>query len=112
MHPTAVGTCLRLLLCAFFSLLVLVTSGAPADERKAFSLEAAGKAERLYDLETEGVSGVYSGLPRCVKQGDSEPLALHSEGDVVIGGFFPLHFVASEPRRSYRSKPQITPCSG
>uniref|UniRef100_A0AAX7VYH5 G-protein coupled receptors family 3 profile domain-containing protein n=1 Tax=Astatotilapia calliptera TaxID=8154 RepID=A0AAX7VYH5_ASTCA len=46
----------------------------------------------------------------CVKLGGSELLALHSDGDVVIGGFFPLH-VASNPQYSYNSKPQTTPCS-
>ncbi|XP_047450694.1 uncharacterized protein LOC125013836 [Mugil cephalus] len=114
MHSTLVGICFWLLLCVFFSLLVLVSSGGPADERKAFSLEGitVGKAERLYDLQAGEVSGVHSGLPRCVKLGDSEPLALHSEGDVVIGGFFPLHFVAPVPQHNYHSKPKITPCSG
>ncbi|XP_028275901.1 olfactory receptor CU1 [Parambassis ranga] len=43
---------------------------------------------------------------------DSEALALQSDGDVVIGGFFPLHYVASDPQNSYHSKPQITTCSG
>ncbi|XP_039645091.1 extracellular calcium-sensing receptor [Perca fluviatilis] len=43
---------------------------------------------------------------------DSEPLALQSEGDVVIGGLFPLHYVAPKPQHSYHSKPQLTPCSG
>uniref|UniRef100_A0A669CCG1 Olfactory receptor C family, u1 n=1 Tax=Oreochromis niloticus TaxID=8128 RepID=A0A669CCG1_ORENI len=38
-----------------------------------------------------------SSLPECAKLGGSEPIALHSDGDVVIGGFFPLHYVASKP---------------
>ncbi|KAK1899399.1 Extracellular calcium-sensing receptor [Dissostichus eleginoides] len=45
----------------------------------------------------------------CVKLADSEPLALQSGGDVVIGGMFPLHFVAPKPQNSYHSKPQLTP---
>ncbi|CAJ1065291.1 extracellular calcium-sensing receptor [Xyrichtys novacula] len=53
-----------------------------------------------------------SDLNQCVKLSDSEPLALQSGGDVVIGGFFPLHFVAPEPQHNYQSKPQLTPCSG
>uniref|UniRef100_A0A3B4G0W9 G-protein coupled receptors family 3 profile domain-containing protein n=1 Tax=Pundamilia nyererei TaxID=303518 RepID=A0A3B4G0W9_9CICH len=53
---------------------------------------------------------VSSNLPQCVKLGGSKLLALHSDGDVVIGGFFPLH-VASNPQYSYNSKPQTTPCS-
>ncbi|XP_031608146.2 extracellular calcium-sensing receptor-like [Oreochromis aureus] len=44
--------------------------------------------------------------------GGSEPLALHSEGDIVIGGFFPLHYVAPKPQQSYNNEPQIPPCSG
>ncbi|XP_029373610.1 olfactory receptor CU1 [Echeneis naucrates] len=35
-----------------------------------------------------------------------------AEGDIVIGGFFPLHYVAPEPQHSYSSKPYYTPCSG
>uniref|UniRef100_A0AAX7SHZ3 G-protein coupled receptors family 3 profile domain-containing protein n=1 Tax=Astatotilapia calliptera TaxID=8154 RepID=A0AAX7SHZ3_ASTCA len=41
-----------------------------------------------------------------------DPVALHSDGDVVIGGFFPLHYVASKPEYSYNSEPQVTSCSG
>ncbi|XP_037533762.1 extracellular calcium-sensing receptor-like [Nematolebias whitei] len=48
----------------------------------------------------------------CLKLGDDEPLTLQMEGDVVIGGFFPLHYVASEPQHIYHSKPQMTSCSG
>ncbi|XP_036934368.1 extracellular calcium-sensing receptor-like [Acanthopagrus latus] len=42
---------------------------------------------------------------------DSEPLALQSGGDVVIGGLFPLHYVAPMPQYSYQNKPQLTPCN-
>ncbi|XP_008303661.1 olfactory receptor CU1 [Stegastes partitus] len=68
--------------------------------------------QTLNSLGIKGVSAVDPSLSQCVKLGDSEPLALHSEGDVVIGGVFPLHYVASNPQHSYRVKPQITPCSG
>ncbi|KAI3353700.1 hypothetical protein L3Q82_004942 [Scortum barcoo] len=63
-------------------------------------------------LVMERVSGVASSPPQCVKLSDSEPLALQSGGDVVIGGFFPLHYMAPKPHHSYNSKPQLTPCSG
>ncbi|KAF7651621.1 hypothetical protein LDENG_00108230 [Lucifuga dentata] len=53
-----------------------------------------------------------SSSPQCVKLGDSEPLALQLDGDVVIGGLFPLHYVAPKPQHAYHSKPQQTPCSG
>uniref|UniRef100_A0A669AXG1 G-protein coupled receptors family 3 profile domain-containing protein n=1 Tax=Oreochromis niloticus TaxID=8128 RepID=A0A669AXG1_ORENI len=57
------------------------------------------------------VRRVDSSLPQCVKLGSSEPIALHSDGDVVIGGFFPLHYVATDPQYSYKTKPEITSCS-
>uniref|UniRef100_A0A3P9B0W5 G-protein coupled receptors family 3 profile domain-containing protein n=1 Tax=Maylandia zebra TaxID=106582 RepID=A0A3P9B0W5_9CICH len=37
-----------------------------------------------------------SRLSQCVKLGGSELPALHSDGDVVIGGFFPLHYVVTD----------------
>nr|XP_020444686.1 extracellular calcium-sensing receptor-like [Monopterus albus] len=43
---------------------------------------------------------------------DSESLALESEGDVVIGGVFPLHYVTPEQQHNFSSKPPLTPCSG
>uniref|UniRef100_A0A672Z443 Olfactory receptor C family, u1 n=1 Tax=Sphaeramia orbicularis TaxID=375764 RepID=A0A672Z443_9TELE len=52
------------------------------------------KAGKLEGLESKG-GHAFSVLP-CVKLVDSEPLALQSEGQVVIGGLFPLHYVASE----------------
>lgn len=69
-------------------------------------------AERLTGMEIEGVSCVGSTLLDCVRLGDSEALALQSDGDVVIGGLFPLHYVAPEPQHNYNSKPLLTPCSG
>uniref|UniRef100_A0A3Q0S1S1 Olfactory receptor C family, u1 n=1 Tax=Amphilophus citrinellus TaxID=61819 RepID=A0A3Q0S1S1_AMPCI len=53
-----------------------------------------------------------SSLPQCIKLGGSELLTLQSDGDVVIGGLFPLHYVAPEPQYSYNSQPQIAYCSG
>ncbi|KAM8904430.1 extracellular calcium-sensing receptor-like [Spinachia spinachia] len=60
----------------------------------------------------EGVSGVGSNLSPCLKLLNDEPLALQSGGDVVIGGLFPLHYIASRPEQSYHSEPQLTPCRG
>ncbi|XP_031156868.1 extracellular calcium-sensing receptor [Sander lucioperca] len=105
-----------LLLWALFNLLFPVFSDVK--KREALSLERGvvkeedTLTERLSGLGIEGVSGVGSTLPQCVKLTDSEPLALQSEGDVVIGGLFPLHYVAPKPQHSYNSKPQLTPCSG
>lgn len=108
-----VGASFWLILWALFSLLIPVLTDA---------LEVVGsvekgvvnenETERKSGLELEGVRGVVSSLPLCVKLAHSEPLALHSEGDVVIGGVFPLHYVASQPQHSYQSKPQLTSCSG
>ncbi|CAG6001841.1 unnamed protein product, partial [Menidia menidia] len=70
------------------------------------------RRDRLNDLAIEGVSSFDSSSPKCKKLGDSELPALQSEGDVVIGGIFPLHYGTLEPQHTYQSKPQITPCSG
>uniref|UniRef100_A0A3B5R2S8 Olfactory receptor C family, u1 n=1 Tax=Xiphophorus maculatus TaxID=8083 RepID=A0A3B5R2S8_XIPMA len=48
----------------------------------------------------------------CFLLGDNERLALQIDGDVLIGGFFPLHYLASELQHSYQSKPQVPSCSG
>uniref|UniRef100_A0A668VL37 G-protein coupled receptors family 3 profile domain-containing protein n=1 Tax=Oreochromis aureus TaxID=47969 RepID=A0A668VL37_OREAU len=69
-------------------------------------------SEPLRGLRKGEVKSKDSSLPECAKLGGSEPIALHSDGDVVIGGFFPLHYVASKPEYSYNSKPQVTSCSG
>uniref|UniRef100_A0A3B3BP04 Olfactory receptor C family, u1 n=1 Tax=Oryzias melastigma TaxID=30732 RepID=A0A3B3BP04_ORYME len=42
------------------------------------------------------VCEVDSGSSQCVTLGDSHPVMLQSEGDVTIGGLFPLHYEASE----------------
>lgn len=75
--------------------------------------------ERLSGLGIDRVSSFGSRLTapgsslfQCVSLGDSEPLVLQAEGDVVIGGLFPLHYLAHKPQHRYRSKPQHTPCSG
>uniref|UniRef100_A0A3P9HNY9 Olfactory receptor C family, u1 n=1 Tax=Oryzias latipes TaxID=8090 RepID=A0A3P9HNY9_ORYLA len=39
---------------------------------------------------------VDSDASQCVTLGDSHPVVLQSEGDVIIGGLFPLHYEASE----------------
>lgn len=94
-------------------------SGLPhsVEERKEKSVEGSyvkkeeSVNERLNGLGNEEVRGADSGSPQCTKLQDNELLALELDGDVVIGGFFPLHFVASELQHSYNRKPQVTPCS-
>nr|XP_004544086.2 extracellular calcium-sensing receptor-like [Maylandia zebra] len=79
-----------------------------------------GDVMRKEEALREPLSGLRKGevksedfsLPECTKLASSKPVALHSDGDVVIGGFFPLHYVASKPEYSYNSKPQVTSCCG
>ncbi|XP_041918948.1 extracellular calcium-sensing receptor isoform X2 [Alosa sapidissima] len=37
---------------------------------------------------------------------------LKADGDILIGGLFPLHYMASKPDHSYTSRPQPSQCSG
>ncbi|XP_024863493.1 extracellular calcium-sensing receptor-like [Kryptolebias marmoratus] len=95
--------------CVLVSFLfnVLSSVGYSVEERNSsIGEEEVDKKEEVIE------GGVDSNILQCVKLGDDEPLALQMEGDVVIGGFFPLHYVASEPQHIYQSKPQMTPCSG
>lgn len=64
------------------------------------------------ELRDGRVSRTVSVSPHCEKLAGAEPLALRSGGDFVIGGLFPLHYVASQPMHSYQNKPQLAPCSG
>ena len=67
----------------------------------------------LSDLKTEGVNGVgVSLLSECVILGNNKLLALCSEGDVNIGGLFPVHYLVPSSRNTYHSKPQNLPCNG
>lgn len=66
--------------------------------------------------DTHGQAGdgneASTSLPRCVKTVDTERPALHSQGDVVIGGIFPLHYSASVSQQNYNNKPELVTCSG
>lgn len=63
-------------------------------------------------LEADGGNDAFTGLPRCVKAADTERPALHSGGDVVIGGIFPLHYSASVSPQTFANKPELITCSG
>lgn len=104
---TLAGAFLWLLVWTLFSSLFLVFSDVPTDvtEMRGESLEGGMVGIR-------GVSVLDTALPQCVKLVDSEFVALQTYGDIVIGGLFPLHYVAPKPLHSYSSKPQLTPCSG
>ncbi|CAL8347043.1 unnamed protein product [Arctogadus glacialis] len=65
------------------------------------------------DLRTDGVRDVgVSLLSECVILGNSKLLALRSEGDVIIGGLFPVHYLVPNSQNTYNSKPQNQPCNG
>ncbi|KAM3616857.1 uncharacterized protein V6R79_024911 [Siganus canaliculatus] len=89
-----------------------VEEGAELFFEKNAGREENNVEERLTGVEIEGVSPAGSSSPQCVKQADSELPALRLRGDVVIGGLFPLHYVAPQPQLNYQSKPQLEHCSG
>lgn len=114
-----VGVLLRLLLLLCFGSIFPVVADVlrnSKDRGKPGSEMCQGVAdanERVNEELTDArVSGVVSVSPHCEKLARAEPLALHSGGDVVIGGLFPLHYVASQSMYSYQRKPQLAPCSG
>lgn len=113
LHFSLLGASSWLILWALFSLLIPALTGAlglVGSVEKGVMNEK--ETERKSGLEIDGVRGVVSSLPLCVKLAHSEPLALHSKGDIVIGGVFPLHYVASQPQHNYQSKPQLSSCTG
>ncbi|XP_020563877.1 extracellular calcium-sensing receptor-like [Oryzias latipes] len=73
--------------------------------------ETAETRQEVIHFRVAGV-GVDSDASQCVTLGDSHPVVLQSEGDVIVGGLFPLHYEASEPEHTYHSKPPTTPCTG
>lgn len=125
LHLTPCGAHPCALLWVLLSLLFPVFCDVPQtmEEMKGLHfeegvVEAENTIERLTGLGIGGVTSaskavtMSSSFPQCVKLGESEPLALQSDGDVVIGGLFPLHYVAHKPHHSYHSKPQQPACSG
>lgn len=117
MHSTLVGNCLWLSFYIFTNAICLVFSNVnTVGNRQPLSVEGSNVEKALraaqQDFKTGKARSVDSSLPQCVKLEVSERLALHSDGDVVIGGFFPLHYVAAQPQNSYNNKPQMTSCSG
>lgn len=114
-----VGVLLRLLLLQPFSSLFPVVSEVleriqGKEELDTEMRRGVADADKSLNGKVWGarVSATVSASPRCKTLAGAEPLALHSGGDVLIGGLFPLHYVARQPLHSYRSKPQPAPCSG
>uniref|UniRef100_H2SZ28 Olfactory receptor C family, u1 n=1 Tax=Takifugu rubripes TaxID=31033 RepID=H2SZ28_TAKRU len=65
-----------------------------------------------HGLEAGDGNDASPSLPRCVKTVDTQRPALHSRGDVMIGGIFPLHYSASVSQQKYINKPELITCSG
>uniref|UniRef100_A0A669BN25 Olfactory receptor C family, u1 n=1 Tax=Oreochromis niloticus TaxID=8128 RepID=A0A669BN25_ORENI len=66
--------------------------------RKQKFVEAVLSSLLLHFAVIGGTRSVDSSLSQCVKLGGYERPALQYDGDVVIGGFFPLHYVVTEPQ--------------
>lgn len=119
MHSTIIGNNLWLLFCVFNPVCIVFSDVSHA-EAKAKPLRVVGDVlgkENAFRQTPPGLrigemKSIDSSLPQCVKLGGSELPALQSDGDFVIGGLFPLHYVAAKPHYSYTSKPPITSCSG
>lgn len=110
LNLTLVGASLWLLLWMSLSLLFTVFSDVSQSGKGMNSLAEGALKEQ--ETESKKLNGLDSSFPQCVTLVDSDSLALQSDGDVVIGGVFPLHYVAPEPQHSYSTKPQLIPCSG
>ncbi|XP_007231623.3 extracellular calcium-sensing receptor [Astyanax mexicanus] len=48
----------------------------------------------------------------CQRLGEFVPQVLETDGDVIIGGLFPLHYIASEPDHDFTAQAQSTTCTG
>lgn len=49
---------------------------------------------------------------RCWTLGDFNSPVLEKDGDIVIGGLFPVHYIAPETDHNYSEQPQHQECSG
>lgn len=47
-----------------------------------------------------------------VRLGEFHPYVLEGDGDVVVGGLFPLHYVAPEPDHMFTGQSLDRSCSG
>lgn len=57
-------------------------------------------------------SAVSDPSSKCSLQGDFDQPAFMSDGDITIGGIFPLHYRVELPTTDYRSKPLAAQCQG
>lgn len=49
---------------------------------------------------------------KCSLQGDFDQPAFMSDGDITIGGIFPLHYRVDLPTAEYTNKPLAAKCQG
>lgn len=57
-------------------------------------------------------SGVADPSSKCSLQGVLDQPAFTSNGDITIGGIFPLHYRMELPKTDYRIKPLVAQCQG
>ncbi|KAM9480731.1 extracellular calcium-sensing receptor-like [Clarias gariepinus] len=57
-------------------------------------------------------SAVSNPSSKCSLQGDFDQPTFMSDGDITIGGIFPLHYRVELPSTDYRSKPLAAQCQG
>ncbi|KAA0714828.1 Extracellular calcium-sensing receptor [Triplophysa tibetana] len=68
--------------------------------------------EQLYStlltfcLLSSGVHSQTQSKDKCTYQGDEDTLSFYHEGDVVLGGLFPMHFSPVSSDLSFRKKPK------
>lgn len=48
----------------------------------------------------------------CWRLGEFDPQVLEVDGDVILGGLFPLHYLAPEPDHTFLDRAQDKKCSG
>lgn len=48
----------------------------------------------------------------CQKIGTFGSHVLEMDGDVILGGLFPLHYIAPKPDLGFTDQPQVQRCSG
>ncbi|XP_016109798.1 extracellular calcium-sensing receptor-like [Sinocyclocheilus grahami] len=55
-----------------------------------------------------GVQSQYKSKNKCIYQGDEDTYTFYKQGDVVLGGLFPLHFSPISSISSFSTKPKST----
>lgn len=48
----------------------------------------------------------------CQRMGKFDPHILEMDGNIVLGGLFPLHYIAPKPDDVFTDQPKVQTCSG